>query len=467
MAEPAIVVLAAGRGTRMRSNLPKVLHRLAGKPMIGHVLDAIRQTPYAPVVVVVGYGAREVRAAAGDGLLFAEQTEQLGTGHAVRQGMELVPDVDEVIVVYGECPLVQAATLRRLVARHREAGAVMTIATAEVADPSGLGRIARDAAGRFLAIVEEAVASPAEKQIREVNGGFYCFDARWLREELPRLPLRPKGEYYLTDLVEVAVAAGRAVETVSADALEIIGINDRAQLAESAAALRQRICRKLMLDGVTLVDPATTYVDADVVVGRDTIIHPNTMLAGRTTVGEGCELGPNSQVIDSRVGPNCRVWASVLESATLEAGVTVGPFSHLRPGVYLEAGAELGNYVEMKNTRVGAGTKAHHVSYLGDADIGPSVNVGAGTITCNYDRETGRKSRTVVEAGASLGSDTMLVAPVRVGPGAMTGAGSVVTRDVAAEQLVAGVPARPLRPVRHRRSAGGNPEREDSAPGEG
>lgn len=441
----------------MKSRLPKVLHPLAGKTMVGHVLEAVQATSFGPVVVVVGYGADQVRQAAGEGALVAEQREQLGTGHAVREALALLPEAREVVVVYGECPLAQAETLQRLLARHRESGAAMTIATAEVADPTGLGRIARDRSGRFVAIVEEAVATPEEKAIREINGGFYCFDAAWLRESLPHLPLRPKGEYYLTDLVAIGVEDGRVVETISADALEIAGINDRVQLAEAEAALRQRICRRLMLSGVTVVDPNTTYVDADVVVGPDTVLRPNTILSGGTVIGEACEIGPNSQIADSRVGRGCRVWASVVESSTIEDEVTIGPFSHLRPGTHLEAGVEVGNYAEMKKARVGSGTRVHHFSYLGDAVLGADVNVGAGTITCNYDRENETKSQTVVEDGASLGSDTMLVAPVRIGAGAMTGAGAVVTRDVPARSVVVGMPARQLRQVKRLPDAGKPP----------
>ncbi len=444
MSQTAVVVLAAGQGKRMRSDLPKVLHRLGGKPMLGHVLAALAGTAFGPVVVVVGHGADQVRAACPAGCLFAEQPTPLGTGDAVSKALPLVPGADEVVVVYGECPLVRRETLEHLLVRHRASKASMTIATALADDPTGFGRILVEGEDA-VAIVEEAVATPEQKAIRRVNGGLYCFDAAWLREALPLVHQSPKGEYYLTDVLALTVAAGRRVAAIESEFLEVVGINDRAQLAESEAALRIRTNRRLMLSGVTLVDPATTYVDVDVVVGVDCLIHPNTHLRGSTSIGEGCEIGPNAEVVDSTIAPRCRVWASAIESSEVGEGTTIGPFSHLRPGTRLAAGVEVGNFAEVKKSSVGTGTKVHHFSYLGDAEVGQGVNVGAGTITCNYNSETGAKSQTVVEAGASLGSDTLLVAPVRVGEGSMTGAGSVVTHDVPPGEIVVGVPARRLR----------------------
>ena len=447
MIQTAVAVLAAGQGKRMKSRLPKVLHRLCGKPMIGHVLAAIRETSFGPTVVVVGYEADQVRAVCPEGTLFADQPKPLGTGDAVRCALAAIPSVEEVVVVYGECPLVQRETLEGLVARHREAGATMTIATAEAPDPTGLGRIIRDG-DRVVAIVEEADATPEQKRVRRVNGGFYCFDAGWLRQTIEKIQQSAKGEYYLTDLVALAVGEGKVVAAYEGEFREIVGINDRAHLADSEEALRRRINRRLMLAGVTLVDPATTYADADVEVGEDSTIYPNTHLQGVTRIGSGCRIGPTSQIVDSQIDDDCRVWASVIEQAMVGKGTNVGPYSHLRPGTRLAGGVEVGNFAEMKNARVDTGTKVHHFSYLGDAEIGENVNVGAGSVTANFDGTA--KHRTVIEDGASIGVDTMMVAPVTIGAGATTGAGAVVTRDVAPGKTVVGMPARPIEMRRRR-----------------
>jgi bifunctional UDP-N-acetylglucosamine pyrophosphorylase/glucosamine-1-phosphate N-acetyltransferase len=457
MGTPAVIVLAAGKGTRMKSRLPKVLHEVAGLPIIGHVMAEVRETGFGPVVVVVGHGADGVRAAIGDDVAFAPQEQQLGTGHAVRVALDALPYVDNVLVVYGECPLVQASTLRAIWERHESTGAVETIVTGISSDPTGIGRIIRDSAGRVRAIVEEAVATPEEKAIREINGGFCAFRVDFLRRYLSSLPLRPKGEYYLTDMLEAAVAAGLRVESVEADAVEIVGVNDRTHLALAESVMRRRIRTRHMLDGVTIVDPESTYIERGVRIGADTVVRPNTHLQGATIIGSDCELGPNTQIADSRIGDGCRVWASVIEASVVDPGVSIGPMSRLRPGVHVETGTYVGNYAELKNSRVGPNCHIAHFSYVGDADVGSNVNIGAGTVTCNFNTEKGVKSRTVLADDASVGSDTMLVAPVRVGAGAITGAGSVVTEDVPDGYVVMGVPARRIRPVRRGPVAAGEP----------
>jgi bifunctional UDP-N-acetylglucosamine pyrophosphorylase/glucosamine-1-phosphate N-acetyltransferase len=439
----AAVILAAGQGTRMRSQVPKVLHPLAGQPMIAHVLDATAAVGVHEVTVVLGHGAAAVRAALGDRVRYADQPEPLGTGHAVLQACPALPgSAQRVLVLYGDTPLLTGETLRTLL----QAGSEATIAvlTMEVPDPLGYGRVVREPGGWVVALLEERDATPAQGAIREVNAGAYVFDASWLRARLPALQASSSGEYYLTDLVRIAAAEGLGVVGVRlADAAEGLGVNDRVQLAEAEAVLRGRIRRRLMQDGVTLVDPSSVFVDAGVQVGQDTVIHPHTFLHGATRIGASCEIGPSTQIENTVVGDRCRVQWSVLEGAELEEDVHVGPFAHLRPGAYLARGVMIGNYAEVKNSRLDENVQQHHFSYIGDAVVGRDTNVGAGTITCNFDGR--EKHRTEIGEGVFLGSDTLLVAPVSMGAGSGTGAGAVVVRSVPAGKLAVGVPARVVR----------------------
>ncbi len=442
MSKLSIVILAAGRGTRMKSELPKVLHPLAGKPLVQYAVErAAELTPEKPLLVV-GHGAKQVRQVVGDRVIYVEQREQLGTGHAVLQARPLLDGRSEAaLVYYADMPFLSADTLKRLLELHAEGGGPITMLTVKADDPMGFGRILRDEAGQVVGIVEEAVATEEQKAIRELNCGVYCFDSDWLWPHLTRLPLSPKGEYYLTDLVAMAVEEGKVVQTLKiSDATEALGINDRTHLAQAEAIMRQRINEKWMLEGVTLLDPGLVFIDATVEIGQDTVIYPNTYLQGATTIGRRCRLGPNTIVRDSTIGEGCVIEASVVEGAVLEDGVDVGPFSHLRKGAHLAKGVHIGNFGEVKNSYLGPGTKMGHFSYVGDATVGKDVNIGAGTVTCNYDGE--RKHRTIIEDGAFIGSDTMLVAPVRVGAGARIGAGSVVTHDIPPGSIAYGVPAR-------------------------
>lgn len=440
--ELAVVILAAGQGTRMKSALPKVLHPLGGRPMLLYSLELAAQLSEAVPVLVVGYAAEAVKAVAQARARCIEQSPQLGTGHALLQSAPvLAGNCQHVIVFHADMPLFRLETLLDLVEHHRRQAAVLSVLTVEADDPRGFGRVVRDTAGRITGIVEERDATPAQRAIRELNTAMYVFEASWLWEHLPRLPLSPKGEYYLTDLLAMAAGQGLPIASrLCADPREALGINTRVHLAEAEAILRQRINESLMLSGVTIVDPATTYVELGVRIGPDSVVYPNTHLQGTTVVGRQCAIGPDSIVRNSTLGERCQVEASVVEGATLEDDVHVGPFAHLREGAYLCRGVHMGNFGEVKNSRLGPGARMGHFSYLGDAIIGADVNIGCGTVTCNYDGHS--KHQTVVEEDAFIGSDTMLVAPVRVGRGAKTGAGSVVTHDVPEGAVVYGVPAR-------------------------
>jgi bifunctional UDP-N-acetylglucosamine pyrophosphorylase/glucosamine-1-phosphate N-acetyltransferase len=424
----------------MRSTRPKVLHPVAGRPMLQHVLDVARALGAAETVVVISPDAVQVRELL-SGVAIVEQAERLGTGHAALQARDgLAGRVDRVLVVHGDMPLLRAETGQRLL--DALDGATLALSTAELDDPTGYGRVVRDGSDFGVTrIVEEHDANPATRQIREVWFSAMAAEAPWLWEQLPRLRAQPNGEYYLTELVELALGEGRPVAAVKTDEpSEAIGVNSQAQLARVNRLAWDRETSRLMAAGVTVLDPSTTYVEAHVEVGPGTVIHPNTHLQGATRIGRDCRIGPNTTIIESLIGDDSRIWSSVVEHSELEARVEVGPFSHVRPGCHLQSEVHMGNFAETKASRVGRGTQMHHFSYVGDAEVGERVNIGAGTITCNYDGQS--KHRTVIGDDAFIGSDTMLVAPLRVGARARTGAGSVVTRDVPEDATVVGVPAR-------------------------
>lgn len=440
----AVVILAAGKSERFVSHLPKILHPLGERPMLAHILDlAIRLADAPPVLVVAPDTAEAIRAWAGERARYVIQQEPLGTGHAVLQARSLLEgEAEHVLVLYADTPLVQEATLRRLVERHIARQAAATILTVGCEVSSGLGRIVRDAYGRVHAIVEEAEATPDIAALREMNSGIGIFADKTLWHFLEQLEPSPrKGEYYLTDVIALAVGADQTVETlVVDDPNEAIGVNTRVDLALAEAALRKRTNERWMLAGVTLIDPASTYIGPDVMIGADTVIHPNTHLRGKTAIGEACAIGPNSLIEGCTIGNRCKVLASVLEYAVMEDDSDIGPFSHLRKGARVCTGAHVGNFGEMKNSTLGPNAKMGHFSYLGDAQVGEDVNIGAGTITCNFDGE--HKHPTVIEDGVFIGSDSLLVAPLRIGAGAKTGAGSVVTHDIPPRTVAYGVPAR-------------------------
>jgi bifunctional UDP-N-acetylglucosamine pyrophosphorylase/glucosamine-1-phosphate N-acetyltransferase len=432
----------------MRSRHHKVLHLLGGRPLIQRVLDLLHGAGARHVVVVLGHQADQVRKILPESIDTVIQEPQLGTGHAVQVAAEALQrySAERLLVHYGDEALVRPESLQRLIAAGVDASAPIALLNARISDPHGYGRVIRLADGTVERMIEEVDATPEQRGIDEIWSGSMLLHAPWLWSNLKNLPVSPRGEYYLPELVHIARRENLSVRaTLTQDEEEVLGVNDRSQLAEANAALRRRTIADLLSAGVTIVDPVTTYIEPEVTIAPDTVIHPGCHLRGRTRVDHDCEIGPNSYIVDSEIGAGSRVFFSVVEHATVGERVSIGPFSHLRAGAVIETDAVVGNYAEVKASRIGSGTQMHHFAYVGDANIGERVNIAAGTITVNFSSETGDKSRTVVEDDASIGSDTLLVAPVRIGAGAITGAGAVVTHDVPSGEVWLGAPARPYR----------------------
>jgi len=445
-----VLILAAGLGTRMKSRVAKVLHQLGGRPLIAHVCRVAAGLDPNRIFVVVGHQAKEVQAAVEHELterpaVFVTQTEQRGTGDAVMAARSSLGETEStVMILSGDVPMVRADTLRALIAKHSADQAACTMLTVRLENPAGYGRVVRDDDGGFAKIVEQRDATEEERQLREINAGIYCFDRRKLFAALERVqPTNSQGEFYLTDAPGILRNDGETVSIYEhQDAREVSGINTRAELAEFENLLRRRTIRRLMSEGgVTFIDPSHSYISDEAQIGPDCIIHPNVHVEGKSAIGEGCEIYQGARIRNSRLGNRVTVKDHCLiVDSVIADDCAVGPFAHLRMNAQMEERAVVGNFVEVKKSRIGSGTKAMHLTYLGDATIGKNTNIGAGTVTCNYDGK--HKHPTVIEDNVRIGSDTMLVAPVTVGSGSVTAAGSVVTKDVPPDTMVAGVPAK-------------------------
>ena len=448
----AAIILAAGQGTRMRSRLTKMLHPVAGRPMFDAALAAAEGCDPVQTILVVSPGnAEELRAYAAPrypGIQFVVQEEQLGTGHAPLMALPLIdPTIDDVMILFGDHPLDTTQMVADTLAEHRASGALVTMAACIHPTGGQHGRLTRDEAGHIIRITEWRELVGEEPGPKEINSGIHCFDLAWLADQLPRLPLHASNEYYLTDLIAVAAIEAPPdrpwpVAAVTVDLSAAMGVNNRVHLAEAERLARQAINEAHMLAGVTITDPATTYIDHAVTIGPDTTILPGSILTGRTTIGAGCTIGPAARIHGSTIADGATVRDATIEESAVGPGTDIGPYSHLRPGVELAGGVHIGNFVELKNSVIGTGTAIGHVGYLGDTTVGTGVNIGAGVITANYDGRT--KHRTTIGDGAFIGVDTILRAPVEIGPGAITGGGSFVNRDVSAGEKVVGTPARPI-----------------------
>lgn len=432
----AAVILAAGKGTRMNSGLPKVLHPLCGDAMLSWVVDAVQEAGVQKLVVVAGFGAEQVSSVVADQAQIALQTEQLGTAHALAQaGPQLKDFTGCILVLCGDTPLIRAETLAELIERHHVLNSAATVLTTELEDPTGYGRLIRNEQGQPLKIVEQKDATVEESLVHEVNTGIYCFEAAGLFAALEQVSsTNAQGEYYLTDIIDVYAQSGLPVNAVLLkDPLEVSGINDRVQLAEAEKHLRRRLLEEMMRSGVTIIDPASTFVSRQARAGRDTVLYPGTILEGETIIGRDCVIGPASRLSHTAVGNRVTLQNSVAVESVIGDDCLIGPFAYLRPGTELGQGVKVGDFVEIKKSIVGNGSKVPHLSYIGDAVLGEKVNIGAGTITCNYDGS--KKWTTQVGDAAFIGSNTNLVAPVSVGERAITGAGSTITKDVPAGSL--------------------------------
>jgi bifunctional UDP-N-acetylglucosamine pyrophosphorylase/glucosamine-1-phosphate N-acetyltransferase len=433
------IVLAAGQGTRMKSKLYKVLHPVCGKPMVRHVVDMLDKTAVDRTVVVVGHGASMVKDALGERVEYAIQEQQLGTGHAVLQTAALLEATEGItLIVYGDTPLLTEDTIHNLIRIHNERGAAGTVLTAQVDNPFGYGRIVRDTKGAVLRIVEEKDCTEEERKITEINTGTYCFDNRQLFNALHQVTNHnAQGEYYVTDVIGILHRAGQCIEGYCMkDAEEATGVNDRVALAEVEAILRKRINKQHMLSGVTLINPDAIYIDSDVTIGSDTVIHPGCSLRGSTTIGSDCIIGPLSEIVDSVVHDGVQIKQSVLHQADVGMGSIIGPYAYLRPGAKLAAKVKIGDFVEIKNASIGEGSKIPHLSYVGDAHIGKNVNIGCGSITANYDGI--HKHVTQIDDDAFIGSNSNLIAPIHIGKGAYVVAGSTITQNVNDDELAIG-----------------------------
>ncbi|MFL2784405.1 MAG: bifunctional UDP-N-acetylglucosamine diphosphorylase/glucosamine-1-phosphate N-acetyltransferase GlmU [Dehalococcoidia bacterium] len=437
------VILAAGKGTRMKSRIPKVLHRIAGTEMLKIILITAKNAGISSLVTIVPEDHDQFITAVGQYTQLAVQKEAKGSGHAVLQSKPLLNKSDNIVVLNGDVPLIKSSTLSEMMLKHSESDATVTLLTSRQISNEGMGRIVRSDDGYISSIIEDKEATPDLRKIDEVNAGIYCFRGEWLWQALESLKISGQGEYYLTDLIALANVQGLKIESIeSMHPHEAQGVNNRVELSKIEAVQRENILNNLMRSGVTIVDPNATYIDLDVNIGIDTTIYPNTYIKSGTQIGHDCVIGPNSNIDSSSIGNSCKIESSSIESSDIKNRVHIGPYSHIRSGTVIEDDVHIGNYSEIKNSSIGKLTKCGHFSYIGDAQVGSQVNIGAGTITCNYDGE--RKNKTVIEEKAFIGCDTMLVAPVHIGIGATTGAGSVVNKDVPNYSKAVGSPARVL-----------------------